>query len=209
MSTLGLGLGLKSDLRSDLDIIQKWVKPNSQVIDLGCGDGELLAYLKNEKQCKGYGLEINPDSIVSCVEKGLNVIEHNLNDGLKHFKKDVMDTVIMTQALQAVSRPDILLDDMLRVGKEAIITFPNFGYWRTRFYLMTKGTMPMSKTLPFNWFDTPNIHMCTFRDFEQLCRVKGLTILNRTVVDKNHKKSLAIRIWPNMLGEFAIYRVTK
>jgi methionine biosynthesis protein MetW len=196
-------------LRSDLNIIQHWVKKNSRVIDLGCGEGELLSYLKNEKQCKGYGLEINPDSIVSCVEKGLNVIEHNLNDGLKHFKDDAMDTVIMTQALQAVSRPDVLLDDMLRVGKEAIITFPNFGYWRTRFYLMTKGKMPMSKTLPFNWYDTPNIHMCTFRDFEKLCREKGLTILNRTVVDKNHNKSLAIRAWPNMLGEFAIYRVTK
>ncbi|MFT7109222.1 MAG: methionine biosynthesis protein MetW [Psychrobacter glaciei] len=196
-------------LRSDLNIIQNWVKKNSRIIDLGCGDGELLSYLKNEKQCKGYGLEINPDSIVSCVEKGLNVIEHNLNDGLKHFKDDAMDTVIMTQALQAVSRPDVLLDDMLRVGKEAIITFPNFGYWRTRFYLLTKGKMPMSKTLPFNWYDTPNIHMCTFRDFEKLCREKGLTILNRTVVDKNHNKSLAIRTWPNMLGEFAIYRVTK
>ncbi|MFT6153645.1 MAG: methionine biosynthesis protein MetW [Bermanella sp.] len=196
-------------LRSDLKIIQNWVKPSSRVIDLGCGEGELLSYLKNAKQCKGYGLEINSDSILSCVEKGLNVIEHNLNDGLKHFKNGAMDTVIMTQALQAVSRPDELLDDMLRVGKEAIITFPNFGYWRTRFYLMTKGKMPMSKTLPFNWYDTPNIHMCTFRDFEKLCCEKNLTILNRTVVDKNHKKSLAIRIWPNMLGEFAIYRVTK
>jgi methionine biosynthesis protein MetW len=196
-------------LRSDLNIIQNWVKKNSRVIDLGCGEGELLSYLKNEKKCKGYGLEINPDSIVSCVENGLNVIEHNLNDGLEHFIDDAMDTVIMTQALQAVSRPDVLLDDMLRVGKEAIITFPNFGYWRTRFYLMTKGKMPMSKTLPFNWYDTPNIHMCTFHDFENLCREKGLTILNRTVVDKNHNKSLAIRTWPNMLGEFAIYRVTK
>ena len=146
---------------------------------------------------------------MSCVEKGLNVIEHDLNDGLKHFKDDAMDTVIMTQALQAVSRPDILLDDMLRVGKEAIITFPNFGYWRTRFYLMLKGKMPMSKTLPFNWFDTPNIHMCTFRDFEKLCCEKNLTILNRTVVDKNHTRSFAMSTFPNLLGEIAIYRVTK
>lgn len=197
------------DLRSDLGIIQKWIKPSSQILDLGCGQGDLLAYLKHEKQCKGYGLEINPDSIVSCVEKGLNVIEHDLNDGLEHFKDGAMDTVIMTQALQAVSRPDILLDDMLRVGKEAIITFPNFGYWRTRFYLMTKGKMPMSKTLPFNWYDTPNIHMCTFRDFEKLCCEKNLTILNRTVVDKNHTGSLAMSTFPNLLGEIAIYRVTK
>lgn len=196
-------------LRSDLQIIQKWIQPESQVVDLGCGQGELLAYLKQEKQCKVYGLEINPDSIVACIEKGLNVIEHDLNHGLKHFKDNSVDTVVMTQALQAVRRPDMLLDDMLRVGKEAIITFPNFGYWRTRFYLMGKGAMPMSKTLPYHWYDTPNIHMCTFHDFEKLCRDKNLTILERTVVDSSHKESLSIKIWPNLLGEIAMYRVTR
>jgi len=196
-------------LRSDLNIIQGWISPESQVLDLGCGQGELLAFLKQHKQCRGYGLEINPDSIVSCVEKGINVIEHDLNAGLYHFKDNSVDTVVMTQALQAVSRPDELLEDMLRVGKEAIITFPNFGYWRTRLYLLNKGKMPMSKTLPYNWYDTPNIHMCTFRDFEALCRDKGLKILNRTVVDTNHQEKLSIKIWPNMLGEIAIYRVTR
>lgn len=196
-------------LRSDLNIIQGWVKPESQVLDLGCGQGHLLAFLKRHKKCHGYGLEINPDSIVNCVEKGINVVEHDLNNGLSHFKDGAMDTVIMTQALQAVSRPDELLEDMLRVGKEAIITFPNFGYWRTRFYLLGKGKMPMSKTLPYNWYDTPNIHMCTFRDFEKLCREKGLQILDRTVVDSAHQESLAIKLWPNLLGEIAIYRVSK
>lgn len=196
-------------LRSDLNIIQSWVNPESQVLDLGCGQGDLLAFLKRHKKCHGYGLEINPDSIVSCVEKGINVVEHDLNNGLSHFKDGAMDTVIMTQALQAVSRPDELLEDMLRVGKEAIITFPNFGYWRTRFYLLGKGKMPMSKTLPYNWYDTPNIHMCTFRDFEKLCREKGLQILDRTVVDSAHQESLAIKLWPNLLGEIAIYRVSK
>jgi methionine biosynthesis protein MetW len=198
-----------TELRSDLNIIQDWIKPNSQVLDLGCGHGDLLCYLKAEKQCKGYGLEINPESIVSCVTKGLNVIEHDLNHGLKHFKDGAVDSVIMTQALQAVRRPDVLLDDMLRVGKEAIITFPNFGYWRTRFYLMTKGAMPMSKTLHYYWYDTPNIHMCTFHDFENLCRDKNLTILDRTVVDSRHKESLSTRLWPNLLGEVAMYRVTR
>jgi len=196
-------------LRSDLNIIQSWVNPESQVLDLGCGQGHLLAFLKRHKKCHGYGLEINPDSIVNCVEKGINVVEHDLNNGLSHFKDGAMDTVIMTQALQAVSRPDELLEDMLRVGKEAIITFPNFGYWRTRFYLLGKGKMPMSKTLPYNWYDTPNIHMCTFRDFEKLCREKGLRILDRTVVDSAHQESLAIKLWPNLLGEIAIYRVSK
>jgi methionine biosynthesis protein MetW len=196
-------------LRSDLKIIQNWVSPKSQVLDLGCGQGDLLSFLKEDKGCKTYGLEINEDSIVSCVEKGINVIEHDLNDGLKHFNDASFDTVIMTQALQAVDRPDVLLDDMLRVGKEAIITFPNFGYWRTRFFLMYHGRMPMSKTLPYNWFDTPNIHMCTFHDFEKLCRTKNLTILERTVVDNHHQESLLIQLWPNLLGEIAIYRVTR
>jgi len=102
-----------------------------------------------------------------------------------------------------------LLEDMLRVGKEAIITFPNFGYWRTRLFLLLKGKMPMSKTLPFNWYDTPNIHMCTFQDFEKLCREKGLHILDRTVINKDHQESLAIRLLPNLLGEIAIYRVSR
>ncbi len=197
------------NLRSDLKIIQNWVPANSQVLDLGCGQGELLSFLKEQKQCKTYGLEINADSIVSCIEKGINVIEHNLNDGLQHFNDDSVDTVIMTQALQAVNRPDRLLDEMLRVGKEAIITFPNFGYWRTRLFLLHKGGMPMSKTLPYAWYDTPNIHLCTFHDFENLCREKKLTIRERTVVNKNHQESLAIRLWPNLLGEIAIYRVSR
>lgn len=199
----------ESPLRSDLEIIQSWVPEGSQILDLGCGEGELLAYLKSHKQCQGYGLEIHPDSLLSCVAKGINVIEHDLDNGLRHFKDGSVDTVVMTQALQAVRRPDLLLDEMLRVGKEAIITFPNFGYWRTRFYLMSKGKMPMSKTLPYNWYDTPNIHMCTFRDFEKLCQDKGLSILDRTVVDSNHQQRLAIKLWPNLLGEIAIYRVTR
>ena len=196
-------------LRSDLNIIQSWISPESQVLDLGCGQGDLLAFLQQHKKCRGYGLEINPDSIVSCIEKGVNVIEHDLNDGLDNFKDQNVDTVVMTQALQAVSRPDVLLEEMLRVGKEAIITFPNFGYWRTRLYLLSKGKMPMSKTLPYNWYDTPNIHMCTFRDFEKLCREKGLKVVDRTVVDSNHQEHLSITLWPNLLGEIAIYRVTK
>lgn len=196
-------------LRSDLDIIQNWIAQGSQVLDLGCGEGDLLNFLKTQKKCQGYGLEINPDSILTCIKKGINVIEHDLNNDLRHFNDASVDTVVMTQALQVVQRPDLLLDEMLRVGKEAIITFPNFGYWRTRFYLLRHGRMPMSKILPYNWFDTPNIHMCTFRDFEKLCHDKQLKILDRTVIDKDHQESLATKLWPNFLGEIAIYRVTR
>ncbi len=154
-----------SELRPDLTIIQQWIRPESEILDLGCGEGELLSYLKTEKNVHGYGLEINPEKLTACIRNGVNVIEQNLDNGLSNFEDQSIDTVVMTQALQAVQRPDELLDEMLRIGKEAIVTFPNFGYWKTRFYLLLKGRMPMSDTLPYNWYDTPNIHMCTFRDF--------------------------------------------
>ncbi|MEC8444297.1 MAG: methionine biosynthesis protein MetW [Pseudomonadota bacterium] len=196
-------------MRADLAIIQKWVKPGSQVLDLGCGEGQLLKYLQEEKQVRGYGLEINPEKLTACIRNGVNVIEQNLDNGLGNFADNSSDTVIMTQALQAVKRPDELLDEMLRIGKEAIVTFPNFGYWKTRFYLLLKGRMPMSDTLPYNWYDTPNIHMCTFRDFEILCREKGIRILNRTVMDDQHQQHWSIGLWPGMLGEIAVYHITR
>lgn len=196
-------------LRDDHALIQRGVRPGSQVLDLGCGKGVLLKYLQQHKNVRGYGLEINPDNITACIRNGVNVIEQDLDKGLLNFEDHSIDTVIMTQALQAVERPDLLLDEMLRIGKEAIVTFPNFGYWRTRFYLMFKGRMPMSETLPYNWYDTPNIHMCTFRDFEVLCREKNIKILNKTVVDDQHKQHWTIRLWPSMLGEIAVYHITK
>ncbi|SIS58418.1 methionine biosynthesis protein MetW [Thalassolituus maritimus] len=198
-----------SELRPDLSIIQQWIRPESEILDLGCGEGELLSYLKNEKNVHGYGLEINPEKLTACIRNGVNVIEQNLDNGLGNFEDQSIDTVVMTQALQAVQRPDELLDEMLRIGKEAIVTFPNFGYWKTRFYLLLKGRMPMSDTLPYNWYDTPNIHMCTFRDFEILCREKGIRILNKTVVDDQHREHWSIRLWPAMLGEIAVYHITR
>tara|TARA_B110000196_G_scaffold54362_1_gene45000 strand:- start:985 stop:1596 length:612 start_codon:yes stop_codon:yes gene_type:complete len=198
-----------TNLRSDLSIIQQWVKPNSQVLDLGCGHGELLSFLKTEKNVRGYGLEINPDKITQCIKNGINVIEQNLDAGLSNFKDNSIDTVIMAQALQAVQSPDILVDEMLRIGNQAIVTFPNFGYWRTRLYLLLKGRMPMSEALPYNWYDTPNIHLCTFKDFEQLCHNKGIKILNKTVVDDQHNEHWRIGIWPSMLGETAVYHISR
>ncbi len=198
-----------SDLRSDLAIIQQWVSPNSQILDLGCGEGTLLRYLRDQKNVHGYGLEINQDRITACIVNGVNVIEQDLNKGLINYKDNSFDTVIMAQAIQAVQRPDQLLDEMLRVGQDAIITFPNFGHWRTRLYLAGKGEMPMSKTLPHSWFDTPNIHLCTVKDFEKLCAVKDIRIVNKTVVDERHQEHWAMRVWPSLLGEIAIYHVTR
>lgn len=198
-----------NDLRADLSIIQRWIEPRSQVLDLGCGEGMLLRYLREHKQVRGYGLEINQERITSAIAQGVNVIEQDLNKGLVNYNDGSFDTVVMAQAIQAVQRPDQLLDEMLRVGQEAIITFPNFGHWRTRLYLTLKGEMPMSETLPHSWYNTPNIHLCTVTDFERLCADKNIRILNKTVLDDSHQEHWAIRLWPALLGEIAIYHLTR
>ncbi|WP_090276660.1 methionine biosynthesis protein MetW [Halopseudomonas litoralis] len=196
-------------MRADLQIIQKWIQPGSRLLDLGCGDGELLQYLQSHKDVRGYGMEIDPDKINSCIRKGVNVIEKDLDQELDNFEDQSFDTVVMTQALQAVHYPDRILEDMLRIGREAILTFPNFGHWRCRLYLGTKGRMPVSEFMPYTWYNTPNIHFCTFKDFEKLCHERSVRILDRLVVDQTHRSSTLSARWPNLLGEVAIYRVTR
>ena len=196
-------------MRPDQEIIQRWIEPDSRVLDLGCGDGSLLANLKLTKKVKGTGLEIDSDKIQTCVERGLNVIEQNLDAGLWNFQTDSFDTVLLAQTLQALSHPDQLIDEMLRVGRRGIVTFPNFGNWKSRVYLSSKGRMPVSKFMPHAWYDTPNIHFCTVRDFDALCKEKGIRILERTVVDLKHEGSLSMRLLPNLLGEIAIYHIAR
>ena len=196
-------------MRTDLKSITRWIKKDERVLDLGCGDGELLSHLKTELNVSGYGMELDTQKIVTCVERGVNVIHQNLNDGLDYVDDKSFDTVIMTQSLQQTSHPDLILKEMLRIGKRAIVTFPNFGHWRTRVYLGFRGMMPMSEALPFRWYNTPNIHFCTFRDFEILCKELNLRILKRTVVDDNHEQNWKIKLFPNILGEVALYHVEK
>ena len=196
-------------MRPDLDIIQHWIAPGSRVLDLGCGDGNLLEYLKNTRQISAIGMEIDADNIQQCLSKGVNVIEQDLNKGLQNFGDKSFDTVLLTQTLQAVNYPDVVIDEMLRIGRNCIVTFPNFGNWRSRLYLLRKGRMPVSKFMPYQWYDTPNIHFCTVREFDVLCREKGIKVITRTVVDHHHQGNWTIKLWPNLLGETAIYHISR
>ena len=198
-----------SELRTDLQIISEWISNDSRVLDLGCGDGALLSHLKETRNVNGYGLEIENSKIALCVAAGVNAIQSDLNEGLSDFDANSFDYVVMTQALQAVRYPDKLLNEMLRVGREGIVTFPNFGHWRSRLQLVFGGHMPVTPTLPSEWFNTENIHLCTLTDFEKLCKTLGIEILERTVVDHAHRSSLGMSLLPNLLGEIAIYRFKK
>lgn len=195
--------------RVDFAIISDWIDQGSRVLDLACGEGTLLADLGKNKKVRGYGLEINPQNIQNCIESGVNVLEQNIDRGLDNFGDQSFDTVVMTQALQALQFPHLALDEMLRVGRECIVTFPNFGHWRCRWYLATKGRMPVSKFMPYTWYDTPNIHFCTFKDFEDLCHQKKLKIINRMVTDSANRGGWRTRLLPNLMGEVAIYHLTR
>ena len=176
------------------------------MLDLGCGDGTLLRMLRDERQVSGYGMEIDPENIACCIEGGINVIQRDLDAGLGDFDAQTFDYVVMTQTLQAVHFPDRLLLEMLRVGRQGIVTFPNFGYWKNRFQLGFQGRMPVSRALPAQWYDTRNIHLCTVRDFENFCRQKNIRILERMVLDYAHRSRTGIHFLPNLLGEIALYR---
>ena len=196
-------------MRADLTHVEQWIEPNSHVLDLGCGDGTLLSQLKETKNIFDCGLEIDNDRINTCLAKGINVIQQDLDKGLANFETDSFDTVVLTQTLQAVKHPDKLVEEMLRVGKRCIISFPNFGYWRYRMYLLFKGRMPMSPHLPDTWYDTPNIHFCTVNDFDDFCRQNNIKVLQRQVLDYKYKSSAVMNINPNFLGINATYHISR
>ena len=193
-------------LRRDLEIIADWIRPGSHVLDLGCGDGSLLAHLYEAKQCTGYGLEIDPDNIARCIARGVDVLQTDLDRGLSEFNDNGFDYVVMTQSLQALHFPDRILEEMLRIGREAVTSFPNMGHWKCRAQLALSGHMPVTRSLPHRWYDTPNIHLCTVHDFERLCAARGYRVLRRAAVDQHHRVNFGARLLPNLLGESALYQ---
>ena len=194
-------------MRPDLAIIADLVNTGARVLDLGCGEGELLAHLQTAKDVNGYGLEIDPHNITTCLGKGVNVIEQDLDGGLGNFADDSFDMVVMTETLQSVKAPDHMIDEMLRIGTECVVTFPNFGHWRCRAYLATRGRMPIAEHLPHTWYNTPNIHLCTFKDFERMCNEKRLPIIERFVVNERHLSRPLANRFPNVFGHIAFYRL--
>lgn len=192
-------------LREEQVAIAPWIRDGSRVLDLGCGDGALLAHLARTRGVSGYGVEIDEAKILSCLAAGVSVIHSDLNRGLADFDDNSFDYVVMTQTLQAMRFPNLVLREMLRVGREAIVTFPNFGHWKCRLQIAV-GRMPVTRHLPSTWYDTPNIHMCTLRDFEALCDAEGFEVLQREVLDSEHRATPLMRLLPNLLAEVALYR---
>lgn len=187
--------------RFDFELIASWIAPGSRVLDLGCGDGVLLAGLTATHGVKGYGVEIDDANVLASVKHGVNVIQRDLEEGLAIFEDGAFDFVILSQTLQAMRNVEGVLREMLRVGREGIVTFPNFGFWRHRLDVL-QGYMPVSRTLPHSWYDTPNIHLCTVKDFKDLCAKIGAQILDERVIHEGR----TIRLLPNVFGSLGIFR---
>ena len=196
--------------RTDFRIILDHIEAGARVLDLGCGNGTLLQLLRNRKNAVGYGVELLPDSIMQCIEKGLSVFHGNLDEGLRDFDDRSFDYVILNQTLTVVHRPAFVVEEMLRVGKKGIVSFPNFGYWRIRLRLLASGRMPVDEIIPHEWYDTPNIHHLTVNDFLLFCKRFQITILESRYFDSlEGGDTRATMLCPNWSAAFALFVITR
>ena len=198
-------------MKKEFQIISELIEKNTRVLDVGCGDGILMKYLKDNKNIDTRGMEISKDKVQQCISKGLTVIEGNAEKDIKQFPNLSFDYVILSQTLQAFYRPEKVIDDLLRVAKKAIVTIPNFGYWKVRLHLFIKGTMPINKHLPNEWYNTPNLHMCTIKDFVNFCEQKNINLfkslaLHEEKVSTINNNNLNAK---NLLSELGIFLIEK
>jgi len=193
--------------RKDLILISSWIKRDSKVLDLGCGNGELLKLLKQEKNVNGYGIDNNVDNIKKSLKNDINVLQMDLDNGLDDFENNSFDYVVLAQSLQVVKNPKFLIDDMLRVGDEIIVSFPNMGHWAARIQLFFSGVMPVTSNLPYRWHNTPNIHLCTIKDFLDFCRKNNYEITEKYIADNKQKRNFLTKLAPNLFGEIATFRI--
>ena len=198
-------------MRSEYKIISDIIENNTRVLDVGCNDGTLMEFLKKNNNVDIRGIEISKEKVQICISKGLTVIEGNAELDLKQFPDHSFDYVVLGQTLQAFINPEIVIEELLRVGKKAIVTIPNFGHWKVRLDLLTKGRMPVTSTLPNNWYNTPNIHMCTIKDFVNFSKImnfkifKSLALINKNVSDINNS-NLFLK---NLFSELGIFLIEK
>ena len=194
---------------STLSVIENWIEDNSKVLDLGCGDGEILFELKKTKNINSLGVEIEEKNIEECLLKNINVIEQDIDDGLDNFSSDSFDVVILSQTIQVLKNPNTALEEITRIGKTSIVTIPNFGHWKSRLGLLIKGRMPVTSPLPESWYATPNIHLCTLSDFEILCNELSITVEERVTVNSYNENKWYLSFWPNLLSASAIYKISR
>lgn len=192
-----------------IEVIKNWIDSGSKVLDLGCGNGEILNILSKELQATVLGVEINQNDINQCIQSGLNVIQQNIDEGLSNFGDESFDMVIMSQTIQVLKQPKQALEEVTRIGSRSIVTIPNFGYWSTRLSLLFSGKMPVTGSLPNNWYNTPNIHLCTIKDFEILCEQSGINILEKRFFNSNGGESVLAKVLPNIFAATAMYKISK